>query len=700
MSAILRFLVVLEALGLIGVPFAQRALGRLPGMGLGFARLLAWLVAAWGVWFVASLGVPHTTLLAALGCAAVAALAVVLHRRRPVRGHDPFTRRLWLWSEALFLVCFLAAVFVGGFSPDVWQTEHPLDMGLLNANLTGETMPPPDPWYSGEPLNYYYLGQNMVALAVRLIGVEPTAGYNLAVAAVFALLVSTSFTVAATIAEACRRQGLAIRRPLAAGAWCVVLLCLMGNLRAGWEALRASPLREFDWFGPTRIDPNTINEFPFFTWTLGDLHAHYIAAPLVLLSVAFAVQLAVNGPPRALSWETFGAALVIGWLYGAHSWSFPVAAGLLLAGGLIGAARVRGLLWAGATVVLAVVLVLPFIVTFEPNARGIGLTTTAMREPLGDFVSHHLLTDGTFLWLLLAPVAALALRARHRGRWVAGTAVVLAAAMLALSAANLAGAVLLVALVAVTFVPALLHGRPVAERALWLVAAGGFGCLLAAEVGLLQDEFTGTPFVRLNTVFKFSFHAWLLLAVFGAVVLAAARAWLPRRVGTAWLAVGVGLIAVGCAYVVPASYARRGAFADGPRLEGRTWLARMAPGDVRAIDWIRANTATDAHVVEAVGEEYSPSGYARMSTYTARPTVMGWEFHESQYNHPPETRRADVQALYQAPDAATVAQVVQRYDIDYAVVGPLELETYGEPAMLAQVGREVFSAQGTRIYAF
>ncbi len=696
MLAALRFLIVFEALGLAGVPLARRALGRLPGFGLGFARLLAWLVLAWMVWMAASLGLPNGTGLAAVGAVALVATAVFLHRRGE-RELDPFARRLWLWSEAIFVVAFVAAVIIGGYAPDVWQTEHPLDMTLVNANLTDTAMPPHDPWYAGKPLNYYYLGQNMVALIIRLTGgMEPTKGYNLALAAIFALLISTSFTVAATIAEAARRRGLAIRHPLAAGAWCVVLLCFMGNLRAGWYGWHASPLRGFDWFGPTRIIPHAINEFPFASWTVGDLHAHFIAAPLVLLALAFAVQVALRGPPRLLSWETFAAALVTGWLYGAHSWSFPVAAGLLLAGALV--YHRRALLWAAGTVALGLVLVLPFILTVKANTKGVGLTTTKMREPLGPFLSHHLLTDGTFLWLLLAPVAGLLVRARHRLRWLVWGAAACAIVLPLLAGAHLAGAALLAGLVAVTFGAALT--RPESERVIWLIAAGGFGCLLAAEVGLVKDEFFDTPYVRLNTIFKFAYHAWLLLAVFGAVALSAARAWLPRRVPRiAWLAVAFGLIGVGCGYVVPATYTRKGAFADGPHLEGRTWLARMSPGDVRAIDWIRAHTDQDAVVVEAVGDEYSPYGYGRISTYTGRPTIMGWEFHESEYNHPPGTRRADVKTLYSSPDPATVAAIVARYKARYVVVGPLELTSYGQLGALATVGHVVFSAQGTKVYA-
>ena len=90
--------------------------------------------------------------------------------RRPARGRPVRAAACSIWSEVVFVGTFALALLLGGYAPDVWQTEHPLDMALLNANLTGDTMPPHDPWYAGEPLNYYYLGQNMLATPIRLDG--------------------------------------------------------------------------------------------------------------------------------------------------------------------------------------------------------------------------------------------------------------------------------------------------------------------------------------------------------------------------------------------------------------------------------------------------------------------------------------------------------------------------------------------------
>ena len=49
------------------------------------------------------------------------------------------------------------------------------------------------------------------------------------------------------------------------------------------------------WFwNASRVIPDTINEFPFFTFTYADLHAHMMALPLTLLALAAAVALVRN----------------------------------------------------------------------------------------------------------------------------------------------------------------------------------------------------------------------------------------------------------------------------------------------------------------------------------------------------------------------------------------------------------------------
>ena len=238
---------------------------------------------------------------------------------------------------------------------------------------------------AGETVNYYYLGHLLLALPAHALSLEPSVAYNLAVAGLFALSASAVFTLAGTLWAAALARGVrAAGGPVGAGLAAVALALVLGNLAGAREWLRADdPPGGYDWFAVSRVIPDTINEFPAFSFTLGDLHAHVLAIPFTLLAAAFALQVALEGPRgdlalRAVA-EALTAGLAVGALYAINSWSYPVAAGLLVGAVVVWmrspAARGRrpfGAVWTVLVLLAGVVLVLPFWLDFDPAARGIG----------------------------------------------------------------------------------------------------------------------------------------------------------------------------------------------------------------------------------------------------------------------------------------------------------------------------------------
>ena len=90
-----------------------------------------------------------------------------LGRLGPVAGG----RSIWLVGEVVFTVAFFGWSLLRSFSPDVWNTEKPMDMAFVNADRA-ESFPPHDPWQSGTDVNYYYFGHYLVAFLVRLTGID------------------------------------------------------------------------------------------------------------------------------------------------------------------------------------------------------------------------------------------------------------------------------------------------------------------------------------------------------------------------------------------------------------------------------------------------------------------------------------------------------------------------------------------------
>jgi uncharacterized membrane protein len=204
-------------------------------------------------------------------------------------------------------------------------------------------------------------------------------------------------------------------------------------------------------------------------------------------------------------------------------------------------------------------------------------------------------------------------------------------------------------------------------------------------------------------VFKLGYQAWLLFAVAGSAIIIWSWGWLSRRARVFALAWGVPLLAglaLAAVYPVAGTYARKGGFETTPHLDGLRWLSQSAPGDPPAIAWLRDHTPRGSVVLEAVGDDYSAFGHARISTFSGRPTVLGWPGHEVQWAHDPGERRADVDRLYDTTDVIVARALLRRYHVRYVVVGPIEHADHGGAGVAKWdgLGRKVFDRDGTTVW--
>jgi uncharacterized membrane protein len=95
--------------------------------------------------------------------------------------------REMLVGEAVFLGTLGIALGLRALFPSVDNNERPMDFAFLDAFVRAGTLPPPDPWFAGQPISYYTLGYLSWASLTRLSGVPVQVAYNLAVASVFAV---------------------------------------------------------------------------------------------------------------------------------------------------------------------------------------------------------------------------------------------------------------------------------------------------------------------------------------------------------------------------------------------------------------------------------------------------------------------------------------------------------------------------------
>lgn len=694
MDPALRFLLLAELLGLVALPLTVVLLGRLSAGAAAFAKPLGLLAAGWLVWLASFAGIAYGmgSVVAVLVVLAVLNGGIALDRRAQIRTALG-SRSFWA-GEAVFVAAFGGMALLVAFAPDVWGTEKPMDMALINAINAGDELPPLNPWLSGERLDgYYYLGHLLAALAIRLTAVDPTVGYNLALALFYALAAISAFGVGAAIGAGAGRS------PVRHGLVAVGLTVVAGNLMGAVLLVEHDgPLDTYPWFQASRVVPDTINEFPAFSWLLGDLHAHLMAVPFTLLALAFALQWLTS---RARAVDVAAAGVVAGLLYAINSWSYPVVTGLLLLALAVRVGRrpaellrLTALLLGAGTLAVS-----PFLLGFEPPAAGLELVES--REELGTFLVHAGLLLGVGAWLVagayLAELGRLARRA-PRGLAVAGALGV--AIVAGLTPAGLGGAALFAAAAGFALWRVLRGREARGERFLWLTAFGAATCVALPELVFVGDAFAGGDLERMNTVFKLGYQAWILLALAATAALALVPGRLPRALQRAWVGGAVLLAIAAAAFPVAGAYARTGGFAGPARLNGLNWLSATAPGDVAAIAWLKAEAAGNAVVLESAGDDYSPAGHGRISTFTGRPTVLGWPGHVLQWGDDPGARRAEVNALYRATTPEAARPLLERYGVDHVVVGPLERADHGSAGIAKWdlLGTRVLERDGTVVW--
>jgi uncharacterized membrane protein len=225
----------------------------------------------------------------------------------------------------------------------------------------------------------------------------------------------------------------------------------------------------------------------------------------------------------------------------------------------------------------------------------------------------------------------------------------------------------------------------------------------------------------MNTVFKFYLQAWVLLGITAAVALA----WLVRRAGRdallrslrpAWVAVGLILVFAAVSYPLFATEGKVGLrFADLPlSLDGMQYMQYAhyqdqgqdlnLPGDAQAIRWLQEHVQGTPVILEGRAPIYHWG--SRFSIYTGLPTVLGWDWHETQqrtaYQSMIQDRQNDVELAYSSPNPNDALRVLLKYHVRWVIVGGLE-RAYYPAAGLAKFAampelRLAYDADGVQIY--
>lgn len=715
----LRWYLIVSAFAWLTYPFIFRALQGLPSRGVAFVRPVGLLLAALVPWWFSATGLtPYTTSIIIVVPVVLATLMWIYEARRGVLWCALVdARRHLVVYEVLTLLLFAGYIAFRCYNPAIQYTEKPMELTFLTSLAHARSMPPPDPWFAGKAINYYYLGYLLMALPARVARIVPAHAFNLALATLFATATVAAVGVAVDLmtTRGTRKRWLIV----VSGALAGLFLVGIGNLVTPIEFIQ-HPLRTLHagwWQGvgwnASRViydGPNqqTINEFPAFSFILGDLHPHVLDYPLFISSIGVGLALATCGKHlmRLLTVAVL-AGIMAAAMYGTNSWDMPPAFLFALVGIFIATLGMRWrerLIPAAVLSVSALVTVFPFWVHYVP---AVGLTGQSVPASIRDapIIGKIVDTIGIVTWPRTSTVELM----KVHGLFLAVILLFLASVAVPLLRSGLVKTGTLVAAVVGLFLVSVLIqfpglfwfiGPAVACGALIVLVRANaperyhltligiaFLLLSITELLFLEDAFSD----RMNTVFKLYFQVWAIFSVTAAVALPLGLGWL-RSVAGSFVSRSMGaifgIVILGAALYPPISaYHWTNGFDHYSGIDGLAYLDKYAPNEMAAVRWLDANSNPTDHILEAPGCSYGMDGAMPdnlFSMATGLSTPLGWQFHEYQWRLGDPTisaeinqRKADVAAIYDAPTSTRAQSLLSQYHIRFIIVGPIERNGYG-----------------------
>ncbi len=829
LSFLLWYLVI-SALGWIAFPLAFRFFPKLASKGYAVSKPLGLLVWGYIFWLLCTLGVLQNDLggqlFALLLLVGISVAALLQGKAAEFTGWIKENWKSIVTIEAVFLVFFAFWAVVRAANPEITATEKPMELAFINSILRSPTFPPQDPWLSGYAISYYYFGYVLVAMLIRITGVVSGVGYNLAAAMWFALTAIVAFGMVYDIIAFWKRgqegketslysevtKTVARVSGILGSLFVLVVSNLEGLLEilsgAGifwtkgtdgtytskfWSwldildinAYQGKPLadslgRFWAWWRGSRVlqdykvsgvSVEIIDEFPFFSYLLSDLHPHVLAMPFDLLAMAIALNLFIAGSEKIRlgwspldwfkRWEFWLTALVLGSMAFLNTWDFPIYVGLFCLVWIY--VRIHQVGWSGKRIaefllsgllygVTGVVLFLPFFLAFQSQAGGF-------------LPSLEFITRGVHFWVMFAPLLIpifawliyIWKQGAQEGAWRKGAsfALYLVGGLWILSAliglvcfsvlplgnqlafsangsiANLGQKLIGIGqlfgsihdstngadVLAVSMQRRILMGgtwitllvllgmvwgqlaksvknavdlqaedasvegpKPVlnANHFVLVLILIGVALTLFPEFFYLRDQFGS----RMNTIFKFYFQAWVFWGIAAACVTVILWSELRGLKRVIFHLIWWVMFAAALCYPAIMMVNKTNSFKPAQwTLDGNAFIRTNNPDEALAEDWL--SQAEMGVIAEAVGGSYNPD-FARISTHTGLPTVLGWPGHEWQWRGGGTevgSRESDIKTLYETTNWFEARSIINKYNIRYIYVGSSEAGKYEKLSM-------------------
>ncbi len=736
---------IIEVIGLASFPLCFALFPKLTDRGYTISKTLGIVVIGYTSWILSVLHVlPSVRLSLVILALIMLSLSIwyVLKHKQRLLNFFVSQRKIIILSEILFLLVIVAWTVYRSYDPSINHTEQPMDFAFLNASIHSDIGFPEDPWLAGHPISYYYFGYWMMGVISEITGITSNISYNLSLSLIPALLATGVFGLVYNLTSSEKNFK---QISIICGLTATLLVSVTGNLEGILELMRTNgigssnywgwihikgmevPISEVTqgwlpqefwwWFRSSRVINSfegleaidfTIQEFPFFSFLLGDLHPHLMSLPFIILFISLCWHwfLSTSHPPNVLKTKEYIFILLMGLSLGGlaftNLWDLPTFWSLFLGLAAVKSyqysdGRIRTIVREAvpisvALLTLSILLYVPYFLTFRGSVSGI-LPVTVPTRPVHTFIVWGLFMI-TITPFLIGVFCETTLRKDWRRTSMIGLAIgfipylIWALLHLIVNTGNITDLIIRLSLVfpfAILITIAVFNVLWLArekdsESKLFAVILSAMGLLLimGSDLMFVRDSFN----TRMNTVFKLYFQAWILLAIASGFALYywrsirnSASGWklsLAKIWGVVFVVVWVATL-----YYAPAAIVTKSeGFSNDPTLDGLDFLAKRSDAEYEAITFLKGHANSESTMIEAVGEWFD---YGLISRSTGIPSVFNWHGHQLQWRGNSESfkrREFDITRIYETLNIAEAKEILSKYDINYVYIGPREKEVY------------------------
>ncbi len=672
-------------IGVIFLPLTTLIFANFFDRGYVFSKILGLLLLSYVIWLLGSLYIVPFTFPTISGILSLFIIInLILAKKNKSINLIKLNFKIFLFEEIIFLAGLLFWAFVRAHEPSIHGLEKYMDFGFINSILRAQYFPPKDLWMTPETINYYYFGHLIAAVITKLSKLDSTLTYNLTLASLFGFTLSTSFSIGANLYYFFQKN---YSKIFLAGLFGSLLVTLAGNLHTIYSFFQnytppenplpfwqLQPMLNFSgyWYpNATRFIPNTIHEFPLYSFVVADLHGHVLNIPLVLLIIALLIssffQKKIHLLIYLLLGLTIAASLMTNVLDG------PIYLLLIF---LILFFKHKSELKKIIIVIFSTgFFSIPFWINFKPFAQGIGILCSPQFlidiGKIGPFLFEADHCQRSPLWMLMI----------------------------------IYGFFYLIYFIFILKIlsphVSLLKKFSSLQKVDFLILILG----LFATIAIIIPEFFYAKDIypghfRANTVFKFGYQAFIILSLSCGYILVRILTDFKKLSAVIKL-----LIFISFSLVAIYPYFAINSYYNGLKnyigLDGLIYLKNLYPEDYQAILWLKRDISGQPVILEAQGESYTD--FARVSVNTGLPTVIGWPVHEWLWRGSPDEggrRSDDVKILYESQDPDETSALLKKYNISYVFIGQLEREKYKNlnENKFYNLGKIIFREGQTTIY--